>query len=134
MKYVEKAIFETIKTLASGRVYGLRAPQNVTAPFIVFQRIDSERWRHVNGPTGMAQATIQIDAYAETLFAAKDLGLEIEDLLDGFRDTVYYGSDSPQEYVRIAGVSLQSDDDLIDQTDEPFLYRNSATYLVTYEQ
>jgi hypothetical protein len=34
----------------------------------------------------------------------------------------------------LPGVSLQSDDDLLDQTDEPFLYRNSATYLVTYEQ
>jgi hypothetical protein len=103
MKYVEKAIYETIRTLASGRVYGLRAPENATAPFIVFQRIDSERWRDINGPSGMAQATIQIDAYAETLFAAKDLALEIEDILDGFRDTVYYGSDSPQDSVRIAG-------------------------------
>jgi hypothetical protein len=134
MKYPEKAIYELIKTLASGRVYGVKAPQNATPPFIVFQRIDSDRWRSVNGASGMAQATIQIDVYDDSLYGAKDVAIQIEDTLESYRGTVYYGSDSPQESIRIAGISTQNDSDSLDQTAEPFLFRNSADYLVTYEQ
>lgn len=134
MKLVEPAIYELLRTLAAGRVYALRAPQNSTAPFIIFQRIDSERWRAINGPSGIAQVTIQVDCYASTYYAAKELAAEIEEILDGYRGTVSWGEGSPQEFVRIGGVSLQNDSDLLDQTEEPFLYRNTATYLVTYNQ
>lgn len=134
MKTVEPAIFELLKSLNSNRVYPLNAPQNVTAPFIVYNRVDSERWRSVNSPSGIAQATIQIDVYAATYQAAKELALSIENTLDGYRGLVYYGTDSPQEFVRIAGISLQNDVDLLDQTEKPLLFRNSANYLVTYEQ
>ena len=133
-KIVEPAIYELLKNLAGGRVYALQAPQNSPAPFIIFQRVDSLRWRHINGPDGFAQAFIQIDCYSESFYAAKALGAEVEELLDGYRNTVYYGSASPRDYVRIAGISCQSDLDLIDQTDAPVLYRNTGTYLVTYSQ
>lgn len=134
MKTVEPAIFELLKSLNSNRVYPLNAPQNATAPFIVYNRVDSERWRAVNGPSGIAQATIQVDVYAATYQAAKELALSVENTLDGHRGLVYYGTDSPQEFVRIAGISLQNDVDLLDQTEKPLLFRNSANYLVTYEQ
>jgi len=52
MKIVEYAIFELLDGLASGRIYALRAPQNVTAPFVVFQRVGGERWRSINDPSG----------------------------------------------------------------------------------
>ncbi len=129
---MEKALFELIKTYASGRIYALRAPQNVTAPFVVFQRIDSDRWRSLTGPSGVAQATVQIDCYAETYYAAKELSEQIEQTLDGYQGIVYFGSDSPLDSVYIGGISLQNDSDIIDQTDEPLLYRNTANYLVTY--
>jgi hypothetical protein len=135
MKFCENAIRQLIATeLGHDRVYPLRAPQNATTPFVVFQRTSSERWRSINNPSGIAQAIIQIDVYDSTLESAKDIGGEIEILLDGYRGLVYYGSNSPQDFVEIAGISLQSDVDLLDQTEEPFLYRNSADYLVTYKQ
>lgn len=134
MKTVERGIYDLLKSYASGRVYIMRAPQGATAPFIVFQRTGSERWRSINGPSGIAQADIQIDVYAETLYAAKDLAATIEAAIDGYRGTVYYGNNSPQDSVVICGISLQNDIDLFDQTDEPFLFRNSMSYLVTYEQ
>lgn len=134
MKLVEYAIHELIKSLAGGRVYALRAPQNVTAPFIVFQRVDSVRWRTINSPDGIAQAFIQIDAYAGEYYEAKALAAEVETLLDGYRGTVYYGTDSPRANVKIGGISLQSDSDLLDQTEEPILFRSLNTFLVTYNQ
>lgn len=132
MKLVEPAIYELLKMLAGGRVYAMRAPQNATAPFIIFQRTDSERWRSINGPSGVAQVYMQIDVYGTEYYQAKNLAAEIEEILDGYRDEVIVDNGSPQQTVNICGISLQNDLDLFEQTDQPFLIRNSATYLVTY--
>lgn len=133
MKYVEPAIVKLLNDIAPGEVYLMRAAQNKTR-FIIIQRIDAERWRDINGPSGMVQASIQIDAYDTTYTGCKKMAGEVESVLDGYRGTVYYGEDSPQDFVRIGGASLQNDIDIADQTDEPFLFRNSMTFLITYEQ
>lgn len=134
MKLVEKGIYELIKNTAVNKVFAMAAPDGETGPFVIFQRVDSERWRSINNPSGIAQAYIQIDAYAQGFYDAKELGAAIETVLDGYRGTVYYGTDSPQESVFIAGITLQNDADVTDETDEPLLFRNSGTYLVTYHQ
>lgn len=131
---IEKAIYTKLSDLAGGKVYPIRAPDNETDDFIIFQRTDSARWRSVNAPSGMAQAFIQVDCYSKSYYNAKELAGIVESRLDGFRGTVGYGSDSPQDSVRIGGISLQNDVDLYDQTEEPFLYRNTMSFLVTYEQ
>jgi len=127
---MERGIFEKLKTFAGGRVYALQAPQNSKTPFVVFQRIESERWRSVNGPSGMAQARLQVDAYGDDYYTVKELAADIEAALDGFRGTVEFDGGS----VNIGGISLQTDEDLLDQTMPPQLYRNRAEYLVTYQQ
>lgn len=134
MKIVEYAIFELLDGLAGGRVYALKAPQNVTAPFVVFQRVGGERWRSINDPSGIAQVTIQIDCYASDYFTMKTLSNDVENILDGYANTVYYGSSSPQDSVRIAGCSLRGETEILDQSDDPFLYRNTMNFLVTFEQ
>lgn len=134
MKTVEPAIYELLKTLASGHVYVMRAPDNAAAPFIIFQRIDSERWRDINAPSGMAKASIQIDCYHSSYYASKSLAGMVEEILDGYKGTVLHGSGSPQQSVIIAGVVLENDVDILDQEDEPALFRNSAVYSVTYNQ
>jgi hypothetical protein len=134
MYNVEKGIYELLKTKASGRVYAQLAKQTKESPFIVFSRTSAERWRNINGPDGICQAAIQVDVYSESYYTTKNLAREVEVILDGYRGTVNYGTDSPQDFVKIAGITLENDVDLIDQEDEPFLYRNSASYLVTYYQ
>lgn len=135
MKTCERGIYALLVGLCSGRVYAMRAPQNATAPFIVYQRVNTSKiGRHLQGRAHLSQASIQVDAYANDYYAAKDLGVSIETILDGYAGTVYHGSNSPQESVTIAGISLQNDIDLLDETDEPLLHRNSANYLVTYQQ
>lgn len=133
----DKAIYQLIvsaNTDASARVYTVRAPQNVATPFVVFQRISSERWRSINAPSGIGQALMQVDAYANSYQAARELAEDIENALDGYRGTVTLGGTSPAQTVKIGGITLQNDVDLLDQTAEPFLYRVSADYLVTYER
>jgi len=134
MKTCEPAIYQKIKTaVGHSRVYPLRAPQNATAPFIVYQRSNSDRWRSINNPSGIAQATMQIDVYAATFEEIRSISSTIEQSLDGFNGLVYYGTNSPQDFVEI-GATLQDDFDTLDSTDEPLLYRNSATYTITYTQ
>jgi len=133
-KIVRRALHELLKNLASGKVYASRAPDDAVAPYIILQRESSERWRSLNGPSGIAQATIQIDVYADTAYGAEGLAGDVETILDGYRGLVYYGANSPQDSIRIGGISLQSDADLFDQTEKPFLHRVTGFYLVTYDQ
>lgn len=125
MKFAEKGIYTLLSGLAGGRVYALRAPDKAPAPFIIFQRTDSDRWDSMNEASGVVQATIQIDVYAGEFYEAKNLAGSVEMILNKYRGTV--------EGIRIAGISLQNDIDLLD-TDEPVLFRNSASYLITYYQ
>jgi hypothetical protein len=131
---VDSGLYELLKGLAGGRVFFLVAKQNETTPFIIIQTVSSDRWRDINDPSGMAQATVQIDCYADTFMDAKQLSGQIEAILDGYRGTVSYGATSPQSTVRIAGASLQNEFDTLDQTAAPRLFRNLSTYLVTYQQ
>lgn len=140
-KIPDPAIFEMLKPLAgtdgdgNPKVYALRAPQNIDPPFIVFQEIDSDRDHVLNGAsTAPASAYFQIDAYALLPYEAKQLGADIEQALDAFRGTVNHGTNSPQDFLEITGITYQNGSDLPDQTDEPFLYRRLAVYLVTYRQ
>ena len=134
VKIVEPAIQALIASLCPGNVFFLEAPQGATGPFIIVQRTDSLRWRHINGPSGIAQAYIQIDCYYGGYLAAKALAASVESALDGYQGKVYYGNQSPQDYVLIGGISLQNDLDNLDQTDAPKLYRNISSFLVTYNQ
>jgi hypothetical protein len=88
----------------------------------------------VNGPSGVAQVQIQLDAYDDTYFGAKDLAASAEAILDGLRENVAYGTNSPQDTVMIEGISLDNEQDLLDQSEQPFLFRSRAVYLVTYQQ
>jgi hypothetical protein len=132
MNHAEKALFQLINELVEGRVYALVAPQNSPTPYVIMQRIESERWRSINAPSGIAQAHIQVDVYASDFDTARVTAGAIEDVLDGYMGIVSCGS--PPVNVPICGISLQNEHDILDQTDEPRLFRNIAEYIVTYKQ
>lgn len=140
-KYPEPAIFELLKTLvANEAVFWEAAKPNQPGPFIVYQQVDSDQFgkRVLNrsaGQAGTVQSYIQIDCYGTTPAEKKALGKLVEYTLDGYEGTVYHGSNSPQDSVVIGGISKQDGEtDFVDRTDEPLLFRNSAVYLVTYNQ
>lgn len=134
LKLVEPAIYELLSALAGGQVYALQAPQNVSGDFIIFQRLDSDRWRAINGPEGIAQASFRIDSYSPSFYTSKALGAQVEEILDGYSGTVLYDIGNGEISIDIGGITLQNDSDILDQTDEPQLYRNTMTFLVTYTQ
>jgi len=133
---IQRALYQLLKTtpVPGNRIYALRAPQNVTAPFVVYQRIAGERDHHLKGASGIVQARFLIDVYDREYHASRLLAADIEDVLDGYSGIVAFGNDSPQETIKVAAITCQSDVDLMDESDEPFLYRVSTDYLITYHQ
>src|ERR1044072_5023113 len=124
MHHAEKAINSLIKNAVGGRAYDLVAPQKTATPFAIVQRVSSERVRAINGPSGIAQALIQVDVYGDDSAGVRETADAIETILDGYSGTVMCGT--PSVGVKIAGISLQNEHNILDQTDEPRLFRNIA--------
>lgn len=142
MMIMEKALWQLIAAIpglgigsgAAARIYHTIAPQNAQDPYVIIQRVDSSRWREINGPSGMVQATIQVDVYGQSRYAVRGTAILIEQALDGYKGDVTITGTSPTTVCKFAGISCQNDVDLFDETDEPHLHRVSSDYLVTYEQ
>ena len=58
--------YNAIKTLASGRVYPLVAPQGVDYPALVYTPVDQEHIVGMNGLHGLQRVRVQVDTYART--------------------------------------------------------------------
>ncbi len=137
---MERAFFSLLKSVpdlnigsgADKRIYALRAEQNAEQPFIVYQRINTNVWRSINNPSGIAQAEIQVDFYAKSYFDAKDMAAKVQAVIDGFRGQMVQEGVEPPAYTKFGGISLQNALETIDETAEPVLNRVIATYLVTY--
>lgn len=73
-----QAFFDAIKTLASGRVYPLVAPQDATYPLLVYTCVADEKFWGVDNYQGIARIRVQVDAYAETYAAANALQAQVQ--------------------------------------------------------
>lgn len=62
-----------ITALVGDRVYYMRSPQNAVYPNLTYQRRSTQRNRHLGGPSGLARATFQVDCWASTQKAARQL-------------------------------------------------------------
>jgi len=65
------------------RIYPNMIPQDPTFPLIAYQKISGPRDHHLQGPSGKAHPRFQIEAWAKTYTAAKDLANAIRTALDG---------------------------------------------------
>ena len=127
---IDQGLVNLIDPVATGSIYANIVPENARSPFITFQRVTGDKIRDINGPSGLANTTFQIDVYSKSYLESKQLADAVRLILDGFRGTVTIGADS----VRIAGVSFQAERDFIDDTAKPKLYRSSVDYLFMYEE
>jgi len=126
--YLEQAMKSLLNSIAP--YYNDLAPESQSAPFIVGTIITDNRWRAINGPSGMTQTTVQVDLYADGIEDRASYGRQIRQALDGYRGTVAIGSDT----LRIGGISLQNQLSFLEDGTDPKLYRLSGDYLVTFEE
>lgn len=93
------------------KVYPILAPDNATAPFIVYQRTGTQRDIAVDGTTGLVIASYRIDVYSISLKAAQNLA---DDIVTGLsRYTT-----APINYIRI-----DNEFDGSDLSGDPKLFR-----------
>jgi hypothetical protein len=102
---IEQQIFDTLKALVSNRVYPLIMPQNPTLPAIVYTIISTNAQNTLcNPPSTLDHVLVQVDAYAETYLASKQLGeqartaLEQSPLKATLQTTQEFWEDTPGIY------------------------------------
>jgi hypothetical protein len=129
---IGNAVYALLQTVPeAGAAYPLMAPQTALLPYVIYQRIDGERFGSLTGPSGLAQTRIQVDCYATSYEAAQLAAETIRRKLDGYSGTI--GG------VRIGGVSKATDlPDQIDLEAETTTgqkaFRASKDYLFTHEE
>lgn len=106
------------------RIYPQVLPQKPTLPALTYTRIDGERFYTLSEDIGMPDATIQIDSYAASYRAAKELATAVRVALQRW-DGVAAG-------VTVLDVRLLGDRDLYD--DEVEASRVSADYVVQHRE
>lgn len=122
-----------IAALVGDRIYHIKMPQGVTQPSIVFNRISGQGDHHMQGASGLNRPRIQIDCWAKSSAdAAVALANLVKERIDGFKGSVGYGSNSPQDSVTVQGVFFESERDDYDSDSE--FYRVSHDYLIWYEE
>jgi hypothetical protein len=127
---VEKVIYSKlsgdsdVSGLVSTRIYPVSLPQKPTYPAIVYTRISGDRLHSLGGASNLASPRFQIDCFASTYSAVKDLASKIRSAINGFRGTV--------SGVTVHGIFLESDNDIFE--DDFNVYRVSSDYFIHYKE
>lgn len=79
---IETSIYSSIKTLASGRVYPMILPENVSMPAIVYQRISSDPIKSLDGESGIDYVRIQISTWGASYKSAKETSAAVRSALN----------------------------------------------------
>ena len=118
-----------VSTLVSSRVYPLLAPQTAPLPFITYRRAGIRRAQTLSGPMGVPQVTVEVDVYAATYEAARDVADRCRVVLDGYGGTF--------DNTEVKQVSLENEQDDFVQlagADLPPVYSVKQTYDVWWQE
>jgi hypothetical protein len=137
---IEQALFRLLSTnsdvaaLVSMRIYPSVAPPNAGRPFVVYQQItEQDISKNLDGQGNLLAPAFQIDAYAETYAAARQVAHAIKAAVGVARGTVDLAG-SPTVSVRIADVRLERTTDFYESDVQPKLHRVSRDYRIIYEE
>lgn len=118
----------SIAAVVQNRVHVIQAPQGSTKPHIILNQVSESQDYHLEGESGPAGDRYQIDVWSKEVSVTKALALLVRERLSGFHGRIDYGSSSPQKYVIIKGVFVQTGFDGYDA--EAKLFRNRRDYNV----
>lgn len=77
-----------VYAVVNARIYPLVAPQQAAKPHITYQRVGTDYNRSLSGPTGMDRGTFQVDCWATTQRAARQLADLVRLAIDNNRGTM----------------------------------------------
>lgn len=136
IKNVRKAIFDLLKddsavsSIVGTRVYPIILPQGETSPSVVYHIISEDTDYNMDGPSGLVQTRMQLDAVALTQTGAFDLADVVKNVLSGFSGSVSVGTSSPPEEIVIRGVFHINGRDIYDSIAK--LYLSQRDYMIWY--
>jgi hypothetical protein len=121
---MEEAITALLASVAGGRRYWVRAPQQAGRPFVVLNRISGLPDYHSQGPSGYVASRVQADCYAETYTAAKQVARAVKAALSGYRGGI------------LQGVFADNERDLpaADAGEVKYLFRTSLDLIVHHSE
>ncbi|MCW2412933.1 MULTISPECIES: hypothetical protein [unclassified Sphingobium] len=93
------------------KAYPNIAAKNANAPFVVYQRVSTQRSTTLDGPDGLAVASYRVDIYAKSLLEAQQIAYT------ACVELVSYKSDS------IHYITIINEQDGSDVSGSPDLYR-----------
>lgn len=111
------------------RVYPILAPQSAAMPFITYRRAGIQRQQTLAGPSGVPKVTVEVDVYAATYEAARDVADRVRRCLDGYGGTV--------DNTVVKQTSLENEQDDFVQlagADLPPVYSVKQTYDVLWQE
>jgi hypothetical protein len=115
-----------LAALTGTRIYWLRAPQNVAAPYVVLQTVSAIPDVSHSGPSGLVAGRVQADCYGLTYASAKGAARAVSGRLSGFRGT--------QGGTVFDGVFKDSERDLYeDDASTDKLFRVSMDFIIWHK-
>lgn len=118
--------------VGAARIYPIILPQGQKLASIVYSRISGQGDHHMEGASGLNRTRMQIDCWAPTADAADLLARQVKERIDGYRGSMLWGEDSPEEAIVVQGIFFDSERE--DYDDEAKMYRSSKDYLIWYEE
>lgn len=116
---------------SSARIFPIKLPQGQKNPSIVYSRISGLGDHHMQGASGLSRPRIQIDCWAQSADVAAQLADLVKERIDGFRGSVLWGENSPEEAIDIQGIFFDSERE--DYDGDAQLYRVGRDYFIWFE-
>ena len=70
------------------RIYYVKAPQDVTTPYIVLIKVSGTREHSHDGASGLANPRFQVSCFSDTYYEAKQIVEQVQSALQGFSGTM----------------------------------------------
>lgn len=120
---------QPVSQLVGGRIYPLVTPSAAAMPFITYRRAGIRRSQTLQGPMGVPQVSVELDVYAATYEAARDLADKCRMVLDG------YSGSFDNTNVRHAWLENEQDDFVtLAGADMPPVYSVKLTFEVLWQE
>lgn len=111
-----------LTALVGQRIYYVKAPQDVEAPYIVFFKVTGPRVHSHDGASSLAHPRFQFSIFADTYYMAKQIAEQLQTALQGFNGTMGTGAG-----VEVGAVFYEDETDFWEK--ESKLYHVACDYI-----
>lgn len=77
-----------LTAIVGQRIYYVKAPQDVTVPYVVLFKVSGVREHSHDGASGLGNPRFQVSCFAETYYQAKQIAQQVQSALQGFSGTM----------------------------------------------